>query len=120
MRGRLGVKVSEIRHSTKLRAKQTAEAFASKLNVSKITEMEGITPMEEPKKAFDCINEHLKSDADPVLLVGHLPHLNKLASLMIAGNPDADTIEFRMGGVVCLSNEAGKWRVKWIIRPEII
>lgn len=113
---RTGLKITEIRHSPKLRAKQTAEIFAKELGTARISEMQGVAPNDDPKAAADWLN----SIAEPVMLVGHLPHLGRLASLLLTGSPDADMIEFRMGGAVCLSKEDGKWRVRWILRPEIV
>lgn len=43
----IGIKVSRILHSNKLRAKQTAEAFAKSLN-AKVQEVEALEPLADP------------------------------------------------------------------------
>lgn len=103
------MQVSEIRHSTKLRAKQTAEIFAKHLQ-AKISEMQGIAPMDDPKIAKQAIEQ-----ADAIMLVGHLPHLSNLVSLLVG----SVAVAFRKGGVVCMTKEEG-WQVKWIITPDIL
>ncbi|MFH1393602.1 MAG: phosphohistidine phosphatase SixA [Candidatus Micrarchaeota archaeon] len=100
-------------HSPKLRAKQTADIFASRLK-SGAKEVEGLKPMDEPNTALDFI----QSQDDSLMLVGHLPHMSKLASLLVAGNENADIVAFRMGAVVCLE-KGEKWRIKWILTPEL-
>jgi phosphohistidine phosphatase len=76
--------------------------------------MLGLAPNDNPIMA----KEFLESAKEPVMVVGHMPHLSKLASLLITGNPEQDTIQFHMGGVVCLE-KSDKWRVKWAMTPEI-
>ena len=56
----------------------------------------------------------------PALLVGHLPHLSRLASLLLVGDATREIVAFRMGGIVCLENDAGRWRIKWILTPETV
>ncbi len=53
------------------------------------------------------------------MLVGHLPHLSRLASLLLTADPAREIIAFRMGGMVCLSEWEGQWRLHWILTPEI-
>jgi phosphohistidine phosphatase len=61
-----------------------------------------------------------KMDED-ILLVGHLPHLGRLAAILISGDKERSVINFQMGGVVRLRRmEAGQWAVDWMVVPEII
>jgi phosphohistidine phosphatase len=108
------IKVGSVRHSPKLRAKQTAEIFASKLGAPAM-ETEGLKPLDEPKIARDLV----EGQDENLMLVGHMPHMNRLASLLVAGDENADIVSFRMGAIVCLEREE-KWRVKWILTPELI
>ena len=58
---------------------------------------------------------------EDIMLVGHLPHLSRLSSLILTGDKDRNVIDFKMGGVVCLKkSEDGKWSVEWMITPEEI
>ncbi len=112
---RSGVKVSYIMHSNKLRAKQTAEALAASLKPpGGVREMLGLAPTDNPKMAL----EFLGSAREPVMIVGHLPHLSKLASMMLGGSPETELVKFRMAGVVCFTKEE-RWKVKWMLTPDI-
>ena len=108
------VNIHTIKHSPKLRAKQTADIFATHNPHASSVQEDGLKPLDDPgiaKKMIESQNENL-------MLVGHLPHMNKLASLLLTGNAEADVISFRMGAVVCLEKHE-KWRVKWIFTPEL-
>ena len=111
--GSLKIKPSKILHSPKLRAKQTAEILSSALH-AQMEETEGIKPLDDPG-----IAKQLAESDDKLMIVGHLPHLDKLSSLLIAGNADAGIIKFRMAGVVCLEKDE-KWKLKWMLTPELI
>jgi phosphohistidine phosphatase len=55
---------------------------------------------------------------EDTVLVGHLPHLGSLASLLLCGDKEKNVIDFKMGGVVCLKRlNDGKWSVEWMIVP---
>lgn len=117
-----GIRISEIWHSTKLRARQTAEIFAQYLKPNKIGEMQGITPNDDPKIAKEFIEmQNSKPGTGNIMLVGHLPHLSKLASRLLVGNENAGMVAFRYAGVVCLrKNENQIWQMKWMIIPEVV
>jgi phosphohistidine phosphatase len=112
MRAAKLMKVNSVRHSPKLRAKQTADIFAGHLHASSV-EAEGLKPLDDPEIARKMVEE-----GENLMLVGHLPHMNRLASLLLTGSADADVVAFRMGAVVCLEKEE-KWRVKWVLTPEL-
>jgi phosphohistidine phosphatase len=113
---RLGLEVNVIVHSGKLRAKQTAEIIAAALRPSpSLLERSGLGPNENPREAEDFVAQA----SVPTMLVGHLPHLSRLASLLLVADPAKDIIAFRMGGMVCLSQREGQWRLLWILIPEI-
>lgn len=70
--------VEEIWHSTKLRAKQTAEMIAQILGVKNVIEKEGLKPNDPPAP----IAELLKTANKNILIAGHRPFLGELASLL--------------------------------------
>jgi phosphohistidine phosphatase len=109
-----GMKPEEIFHSPKLRAKQTADIFSSHLHVPSI-ELQGLKPNDDPAIARDFVERQKRN----LMLVGHLPHLSRLVSVLVTGNPEQETIKFRMGAAVCLLKEE-KWKVKWILHPELV
>jgi phosphohistidine phosphatase len=55
------------------------------------------------------------------MLVGHLPFLEKLTSLLLCGDENARLVLFRYGGIVCLEQKGDKgWGVKWVFTPEMV
>jgi phosphohistidine phosphatase len=114
----LDIKVYKIFHSTKLRARQTAEVLSGSLNPAKgMSEVDGLSPMDDP----DVWAGRLKDVPDNIILVGHLPHLSRLASLLLCGNADRNPVLFRMAGVVCLrKDDNAVWSLQWMLTPEIV
>lgn len=112
-----GAGVSQIFHSGRLRAKQTAELFAQHMRVPHgVTEREGLGPLDNPGTAKQLISRA----NEPVIIVGHLPHLSRLTSLLILENAEKEVVRFRMGGIVCLGRDNNNWSVDWVIIPELI
>ena len=112
------IRVTRILHSGKLRAKQTAEKLSEVVHSSEgVEETDGLAPLDDATKWGD----RSKEQTDDVMLVGHLPHLSKLAGLLLAGDPNRAVIDFKMGGVVCLErNEEGNWAIGWMIIPQVL
>lgn len=113
-----GVKVDEIFHSVKLRAKETAEILAEYLLANtEVQEKEGL-------KAMDDVGvwaEKMKNYEGDLMLVGHLPFMQKLSSLMIAGNTENPVYKFQQGGIVCLEKgEEEKWILCFAVNPELL
>jgi phosphohistidine phosphatase len=115
--GHEAVKVSHILHSGKLRAGQTAEALAEHLHPGSVTATDGLNPLDDPTVWADRLTE---TDED-LMLVGHLPHMSRLAARLITGDADQPVVQFRMGGVVCLGRDKeGWWSLRWMVVPEIL
>ena len=114
--GGLGVSVMEIVHSGKARARQTAEILARHLGVTNVREVDGLNPNDDPRIWFERISG---LDHD-LMIVGHLPHLSRLVSLLIVGNPDVKIVEFRYSGVLKLSRIEGGWVINWFITPDLV
>jgi phosphohistidine phosphatase len=113
----VGVEVARILHSGKLRAEQTAEVFGRHLEpCGGVSEQPGLGPLDDPRAAKRMVEEA----GEPLMLVGHLPHLSRLASMLVSGDAGNEVVKFRMGGVVCLGKTEGGWLVKWALIPEIV
>jgi phosphohistidine phosphatase len=113
----VGVRVDQIRHSGKRRAEQTAALLAERLNPADgVIAVEGLKPNDDVRP----VAEALRAGHGPVMLVGHLPSLSRLAGLLVAGNPEGGVVRFRQAGVVCLSQEEGKWSVNWAMPPDLL
>ena len=109
------IPVSKILHSGKKRARETASIFNSALRIKKPAEkIDGISPMDDVKALADKIN--LKSD---IMIVGHLPFLEKMVSYLTTGNQDLKVYQFQNSGIVCLDHEQESWFIKWTLNPDI-
>ena len=114
---RVGVHVHQIRHSGKRRAEQTATILGQHLLPSGGTvAVAGLVPEDE----VQAVAEALRHETRPVMLVGHLPFLDRLTSLLVTGTPDRSIVQFRKGGIVCLRGQGDSWAIRWIITPECV
>ena len=112
-----GVYPATILHSGKKRARQTAEIFASALNPEGgVHEKSGLKPLDDVK----TFAEGLKGQ-DNIMIVGHLPFMERLISYLITGDAERPVFRFQNGGIVCLDQEpeARGWVIKWTLMPEI-
>lgn len=110
-----GISASRVLHSGKLRAAETAQIIAAKLDIDS-EETDGLTPNADPAIWAKRLVE---TDRD-TLLVGHMPHLSRLTSHLLCGDAEAGIVEFANGGVVCLHAEDGHWAVRWSIPPALV
>ena len=105
-------------HSGKERADQTAELLAEAIEVkqAKITR-EGLGPNDD----VTALRNELASAKQDVMIVGHLPFLSKLTSLLLTGSESADTVAFKNAGIVCLNrSEDNQWQIDWMVTPELL
>ena len=111
-----GVRPAAILHSGKARAEQTAEIFAAHTEPPQgVQAVEGLDPNDEPERA----RERVAQATAPLMLVGHLPHLSRLAALLLAEDPEREIVAFRNAGVVCLERGDRGFAVRWILTPEL-
>jgi phosphohistidine phosphatase len=111
------LKVSQIGHSTKTRARQTAEIFAKALTPQRgIQEVSGIQPLDDVTEYASRIDPHQN-----IMLVGHLPFMERLTSYLITGSIDKPVFKFQNSGVVCLDKDAAgqTWVIIWSLMPKI-
>jgi phosphohistidine phosphatase len=114
---RLGLRGLAIRHSGKLRAQQTAEIVAQRLaGPPDVAPLSGLSPQDDPTLLAGV----LEGKEGALLMVGHLPHLSRLASLLLVGDPARSVVAFRNAGLVHLAREAGGWKLRWILTPELL
>ena len=95
----LGISVEHIWHSGKLRAAQTAEILADAMVVKDCSARKGLKPNDDVTNIADELEAY---DTD-LMLVGHLPFVAYLTSLLVTGNETASVIGFDAGSVVCLN-----------------
>jgi phosphohistidine phosphatase len=115
---RLNVEVQEIFHSGKTRAQRTAKILAEHLQPpGGYTAAPGLAPLDDP----EIWAARLADRNENIFLVGHLPHLGRLAALLMTGDKTKTVINFQMASVVKLRRmETGEWAVDWIIVPANI
>ncbi len=112
------VEAQRIFHSGKKRAEETAAVFARVLKLEKqLAASSGLNPTDDVREWVD----RLANMDENIVLVGHLPHLNNLASFLLSGSQSKIKIDFKNSGVVSLSRdkELG-WSLNWMFPPETI
>jgi len=111
----VGVSVSAIRHSGKLRAEQTAQYFADNLKPSGgISIASGLAPNDDVHTMVKIVNTELVNS----MIVGHLPFLSRFASLLVAGDSEIEVVRFCNSGIVCLVNDNNSWSIDWVMTPD--
>ena len=109
-----GEPVTDIFHSNKLRAQQTAEIFSSILQQTRTSVIDYLSPNDD----IALIKPQLTSNN--ALYIGHLPHLGKLVSSLTAGDEELDIIKFHNSAVVCLEKNVMRYQILWYLTPQII
>lgn len=112
---KLGLKVKTIHHSGKKRAMQTAQVLADQLKPERgIAQTDGLAPMDDP----EIWAKRLAGMNEDIMLVGHLPYMARLASLLLCGDKEKGIVDFKMAGIVCLKRfDDGRWAMEWMEAP---
>jgi len=113
-----GHEVDEILHSEKLRARQTAKIFGSRLGLhaAKVHETPGLRPHDDPSAMADAI----EADRRSIMVVGHLPYLSRLASALLVRDPDCLNTRITDAGVVVLGRAGSGWQIEAVASHEMI
>jgi phosphohistidine phosphatase len=109
----MGIMVKKVCHSGKLRASETAQIFAAQIGDGRISEIAGMKPNDSVRGFAARLTE------DDTMYVGHLPHLEKLVSYLIAGDENMGVVRFVNGGVVCMGKDSTGYHVEWYSRPSL-
>ena len=114
----LNLCVDYLWHSGKKRAAQTAELLAEVVEIRKAQAAhDGLGPNDN----VTALKDELMSLQQDIMVVGHLPFVSKLASLLLSGCESANTVAFKQGGIVCLECcEENQWQIGWMVTPELI
>lgn len=111
------VRVSRILHSGKPRAAQTADIFSRALKPSDgVAAVDGINPMDAVAPFVANIDV-----AENVMIVGHLPFLEKLLSFLITGKTEPPVFRMQNAGIVCLDRypETTQLVICWALMPHV-
>lgn len=110
---KVGISVKKVCHSGKTRAKETAQILAEYVGDGITYEIPGM----KPNDSVAPIAAGLKHDQ--AMYVGHLPHLGKLVSHLVAGDENADVVRFVNGGVVCVERNSESYHIEWYLTPSL-
>ena len=108
----LGVRPARLLHSGKTLTRQTADIWGGLLGAA-VEEVDALAPNDDPT----TWQAQVAAEADDLLLVGHLPHLARLAGLLLTGRADTPVVRFRQGGLVGLERTDGGWVVSVVLPP---
>ena len=109
---RSAIPLSQIFHSGKLRAAQTAEIIASICGVESISVIDNLSPNDDVTLTEKELN------INDALYVGHLPHLEKLIAYLVTGNKDENIFKFKNSAIVCLEKSDYSYQIKWTLSPD--
>lgn len=110
---RVGIVVKKVCHSGKTRAEQTAQILAEQIGDGHIYEVAGMSPKDNVIEFAAGLKE------DQTMYVGHLPHLGKLVSCLVAGHEDANVVRFVNAGVVCVEKDSAGYHMEWYLKPSL-
>ena len=111
------VTVSRIVHSGKKRAAETAEIISAVLSPAKgLQRRDGMNPLDDVRN----FAASLELDKN-VMLVGHLPFLERLIGLLVCGDPDRTVFKLQNSGMLCLDRlpEINNPVIRWALMPSI-
>lgn len=117
----LGLWFEVIVCSDKLRAVQTAETVAQALgyNPKYLGQSESLRPLSEPENSLDFLRRFEKEAS--LLVVGHLPNLNLLASHLLTPYPEPLTLGIENAGLACIETAhlaARNGSLLWLLKAQ--
>lgn len=112
------LQIGEVWHSGKLRARQTAEGLAPYVAATAVVrKCDGLAPKDDTAALAETLNRREHN----LMIVGHLPHLERLADRLLTGKTEAHIVAFAKAGVVCLTQEGkGSWAIAWMVTPDLL
>jgi phosphohistidine phosphatase len=113
-----GLTIDQLWHSGKLRTKQTAAIYAEAVTVaSDPTSRAGL----KPNGPVVLLRDELAVMSDDTMIVGHMPFVSRLATLLLTGHESPPVVTFVNAGIICLERTAdSRWQVEWSITPDLI
>lgn len=113
------IPVAKVVHSGKKRAEQTAAIYHTALSVKEpIAVIAGINPLDD----VHSFAANIRSE-DNMMVVGHMPFMQRLVSLLTAGSDTIRVYQFQNSGIVCLDmsdvDGVSDWFIKWTLNPNI-
>jgi len=111
------VPVSQVVHSGKLRAEETATVLAKAVWPGETAEaMDGIAPND---RTDHLLNSALTAGGD-LMVVGHMPFMGRMAARCLTGSEDGASVAFEPGAVLCLERNGEAWGLDWFAKPSLL
>ncbi len=109
------LQITQIRHSGKRRAEQTAGIIGKRIAFDKgITAVSGLKPDDDPMEALAELEaEGLSS----VMLVGHNPFMGVLVHHLLLNSPGSRSLTFHTGTIACLVKDESVWTLTDTFTP---
>jgi phosphohistidine phosphatase len=114
-----GVHVDACLHSGKLRAEQTAHVLAAGLRIPAVEARGDLGPSSPvPPFARWLVGQGARAS---LAVVGHLPFLDRLGSLLVVGEEAAQVVRFQNAGLVKLvpKNDVTGFSIDWVLVPDL-
>lgn len=110
------IDISQIMHSPRLRARQTAQCVAKAMPSARVVEA---TVGLDESDTLEFILDEMPAWHEDTLLVGHLPFLSQLTSQLVLAQPDLPIVSFQPATVICLElHQAQRWIIKGMLTPS--
>jgi phosphohistidine phosphatase len=113
------VRIGGCLHSGKLRAEQTAQLLAREIGTESSVEARlGLAPNDPVAPVAQWLRA--QTEHRSLALVGHMPFLGRLASLLVVGDEQAQVVAFQMGALVKLVPKVDRegFSVAWALPPD--
>jgi phosphohistidine phosphatase len=110
------VQIRRIIHSGKKRALQSAEIFVKTLEPEAgIIKGAGLAPLDDITIFASTLNNE-----ENIMVVGHLPFMERLVSYLVTGSPENQVVKFQNSSIVCLDtvDASEPWFVRWALFPR--
>jgi len=114
------VRISGCLHSGKLRAAQTAQLLVREIGVEpRVEARPGLAPNDPVVPVALWLRTGTEHQS--LALVGHMPFLGRLASLLVVGDEQAQVVGFQKGGLVKLEPKVDRdgFAVAWALPPDL-
>jgi phosphohistidine phosphatase len=116
---KMGVTFDAVLSSPKKRSKETAAIVAEEVGfpLEKVIETKNVKAMAPPQDTVQALSE--VSEAQRVLIAGHLPSVAEVASFLLTEGSKA-AVQFEMGGCCCIDVDelpTHSGRLRWYLTP---
>jgi phosphohistidine phosphatase len=113
----LAIEIDAIVTSPLLRAKETAEAIAEHLGVTRIAEDARLADSFDERKLEAVLRDH--ANAESILLVGHEPTMSATVGRIIGGG----RVDFKKGAIACVEfadSASCSGTLLWLTPPKLL